>query len=40
MKIFLTNLGKYTEVYLIGKWVNLPISEDMLDEVLNEIGIN
>ena len=40
MKIFLTNLGKYTEGYLIGKWVKLPISEDKLDEVLEEIGIN
>ena len=40
MKIFLTNLGKYTEGYLIGKWVKLPISEDRLDEVLDEIGIN
>ena len=40
MKIFITNLGKYTEGYLIGKWVKLPISEDRLDEVLKAIGIN
>ena len=40
MKIFLTNLGKYTEGYLIGKWVKLPVSEDVLDKVLEEIGIN
>ena len=40
MKIFITNLGKYTEGYLIGKWVKLPVSEDKLDEVLKAIGIN
>ena len=40
MKIFLTNLGKYTEGYLIGKWVKLPVSEEVLDKVLEEIGIN
>lgn len=40
MKIFLTNLGKYNEGYLIGKWVKLPIPADKLKEVLDEIGIN
>ena len=40
MKIFITNLGKYTEGYLIGKWVKLPVSEDKLNEVLEEIGID
>ena len=40
MKIFITNLGKYTEGYLIGKWVKLPVSEEVLDKVLEEIGIN
>lgn len=40
IKIFLTNLGKYNEGYLIGKWVKLPISEDELKEVLAEISIN
>ena len=40
MKIFITNLGKYCEGYLVGKWVKLPISDDKLDEVLKEIGID
>ena len=40
MKIFITNLGKYCEGYLVGKWVQLPISDDKLDEVLKEIGID
>ena len=40
MKIFITNLGRYNEGYLVGKWVKLPVSEDKLDEVLKAIGIN
>ena len=40
MKIFITNLGRYNEGYLVGKWVKLPVSEEVLDKVLKEIGIN
>lgn len=40
LSIYITNLGKYNEGELIGKWINLPISDDDLDEVLEEIGIN
>ena len=40
MKIFITNLGKYCEGYLVGKWVKLPVADDKLNEVLKEIGIN
>ena len=40
MKIFITNLGRYNEGYLVGKWVKLPVSEDKLAEVLEEIGID
>ena len=40
MKIFITNLGRYNEGYLIGKWVKLPVCEDVLDKVLKEIGID
>jgi antirestriction protein len=40
MKIFITNLGKYCEGHLVGKWVQLPISDDKLGEVLKEIGID
>ena len=28
MSIYLTNLGKYNEGYLIGKWVKLPVAAD------------
>lgn len=37
---FITNLGKYNEGELIGKWVSFPISEDELAEVFEDIGIN
>ena len=40
MKIFITNLGRYNEGYLLGKWVKLPVCEDVLDKVLKEIGID
>ena len=40
MKIYLTNLGKYNEGYLVGEWVHLPISSEDLKEVLTRIGIN
>ena len=40
MKIYLTNLGRYNEGYLVGKWVKLPVCEEVLDKVLKGIGIN
>ena len=40
LKIFLTNLGKYNEGYLIGEWVTLPVDDDELKQVKNRIGIN
>ena len=40
MEIYLTNLGKYNEGYLVGEWVHLPISSDDLRGVLDRIGIN
>ena len=38
IKGFITNLGKYNEGELIGKWITFPIDEDELNEVLKEIG--
>lgn len=40
MRIYLTNLGKYNEGHLIGEWVDLPISNEELEKVLDRIGIN
>lgn len=39
IKGYITNLGKYNEGELIGKWITFPIDEDEeLQEVLKEIG--
>ena len=40
MNIYLTNLGKYNEGELVGEWVQLPISDEELQEVFKRIGIN
>ena len=37
--IYLTNLGKYNEGELVGKWVSLPTANGF-EEHLEEIGIN
>lgn len=36
-KIYLSNLGKYNEGELMGKWVNLPCND--IEEELAEIGV-
>lgn len=38
IKGYITNLGKYNEGELIGKWIDFPIDEDDLQEVLKNIG--
>lgn len=38
IKGYITNLGKYNEGALIGKWIDFPIDEDELQTVLKEIG--
>lgn len=40
IKGFITNLGKYNEGFLIGKWIEFPIDEDALEKVFEQIGIN
>lgn len=37
ISIYLTNLRKYNEGELVGKWVELPIFEDDLQEELDEV---
>lgn len=39
-KIYLTNLGKYNEGELVGKWLDLPFTEEEYENTLKEIGIN
>ena len=38
-KAYITNLGKYNEGALVGKWVEFPIDETEFDKVLESIGI-
>lgn len=40
MNIYLTNLGKYNEGFLIGEWVSLPISNEDIKNVLKRIKIS
>jgi len=37
IKVFITNLAKYNEGYLIGDWITLPLPEEELDEVIEKI---
>lgn len=38
VKGFITNLGKYNEGELVGRWISFPIDEDELQSVCAEIG--
>jgi antirestriction protein len=40
IKGYITNLGKYTEGELVGKWVTFPIDDEEFEQALEEIGIN
>lgn len=40
IEAYVTNLGKYNEGELLGKWIELPIGEEEFEEVLNEIGVD
>lgn len=40
IRIFLTNLGKYNEGHLVGEWLDLPATEEQIEEVKERIGIN
>lgn len=35
--LYIANLAKYNEGHLVGKWVSLPMSEDELQEEIQEI---
>lgn len=40
MKIALTNLGKYNEGFLVYKWLELPATDEEIEETLEAIGIS
>ena len=37
MVVYLTNLGRYNEGVLQGRWLKLPASKEALEKVLDEI---
>ena len=37
---YVTNLGKYTEGELVGKWLDFPTTQTKINTVLKEIGID
>ena len=37
MAVYIANLGKYNEGYLVGDWFSFPIDED---DVAERIGLN
>lgn len=39
MKAYITNLGKYNEGELVGKWTSFPIDEDDFQDELESIGV-
>ena len=40
INVFITNLGKYNEGYLIGEWIALPADKEAVQALFNRIGIN
>lgn len=42
LNVYVTNLGKYNEGHLIGKWIKLPLNDfdEEFPEILKEIGID
>ena len=39
MKAYITNLGKYNEGCLVGKWIDFPIADDDFESELESIGV-
>lgn len=39
LNIYLTNLGKYNEGFLVGEWLKLPCEEEEIEACLKRIGI-
>lgn len=40
LSAYVTNLGKYVEGELVGKWLDFPTTQKEIDTVLREIGID
>ena len=37
LKVYLTDLSAYNNGYLVGKWINLPLSDETLHMAINEV---
>ena len=40
LSAYVTNLGKYNEGELVGKWLDFPTTQKEINKVLHEIGID
>lgn len=40
LNVYVTNLGKYNEMELVGEWLSLPTSEEEIQECFKHIGLN
>ena len=40
LSVFITNLGKYNEGELVGKWIDLPMDKEEIKKAFDDIGIN
>ena len=40
LRVFVTNLGKYNEGELCGEWLDLPATDDEIEELMERIGID
>ena len=40
ISIYVTNLGKYNEGYLVGEWLELPATDEEIAATLEKIGIS
>lgn len=40
LNVYVTNLEKYNEMELVGKWLSLPASEEEIQECFKKIGLN
>ena len=40
LNVYVTNLGKYNEMELIGEWLKLPTSEEEMQKCFKRIGLN
>ena len=40
LNVYVTNLGKYNEMQMVGEWLKLPATDEEIQDCLYRIGIN